>query len=72
MEVALTLAYVKTADAGFSIYSQTHPEKDLPVYTPRKMTKAEAQYVEYAADLKARRLRRPPATRRGGNRRFNS
>ena len=46
MEVALTLAYVKTADAGFSNYSRTHLEKDSPVYTPRKTTKAEAQYVE--------------------------
>jgi hypothetical protein len=46
MEVALTLAYVKTADVGFSNYSRTHPEKDSPVYTPRKMTKAEAQYSE--------------------------
>jgi hypothetical protein len=44
--VALTLAYVKTAKAGYSNYSRTHPGKDSPVYIPRKVTKAEAQYVE--------------------------
>ena len=48
MEVALTLAYVKTADVqGSQNYSRTHiRKKDSPVYNPRKMTKAEAQYIE--------------------------
>jgi hypothetical protein len=46
MEVALTLAYIKTADVGFSNYFRTHLEKDSLVYNPRKMTKAEAQYIE--------------------------
>ena len=51
METALTLENVKTVDAGSPYYSenknaQNRVVKGLPVYSPRKMTKAEAQYIE--------------------------
>lgn len=74
MAVALTPQYVNTAISKGFYYSGTPKKrvKDLPVYSPRKQKKAEAQYTEYAADLNAPKLNKPPATGRGGSRRFKS